>query len=187
MRICKFEIQNFKGIQKAAFEWDDIVVLIGENNAFKSTVLQALQWFLSGSQLKDEAYFCENLDDIDHAIEVTGHFCQLSDIEQQSGAVRGRMIADKWILKKKFWCERRDGEEPTWKEQYYSYCPDEAFTNWPANDNAWGSFPQEYQSLITQIDGRGARPNSQTREQLRELARQQKPELLAHGKPSCVP
>ena len=43
MRLCRFEIRNFKGIQEASFEWDDIVVLIGENNAGKSTVLQALR------------------------------------------------------------------------------------------------------------------------------------------------
>lgn len=57
MRLCKFTIQNFKSIQQASFEWEDLIVLIGENNCGKSTVLQALQLFLSGVQPKDEAVF----------------------------------------------------------------------------------------------------------------------------------
>jgi predicted ATP-dependent endonuclease of OLD family len=43
MRLQKFEIVNFKGIERCEFEWDDLIVLIGENNSGKSTVLQALQ------------------------------------------------------------------------------------------------------------------------------------------------
>lgn len=55
MRLYKFEIRNFKGIEYIYFDWKDFVVLIGTNNVGKSTVLQALERFLSGSQIKDEA------------------------------------------------------------------------------------------------------------------------------------
>jgi len=187
MRICKFEIRNFKGIQNGAFEWEDIAVLIGENNAGKSTALQALQCFLSGSQLKDQALFCENLNDPEHAIELTAHFRDLSEIEQQAGAVRGRMLGDKWILKKKFWCETGDGEEVTWKEQYLSYSSEETFVDWPQSDGSWANFPQAYQPFIDQLPGRGARPNAQTRDQLRELVRNQNPRLLARGEAAWIP
>ena len=187
MRICKFEIQNFKSIQNASFEWEDIVVLIGENNAGKSTVLQALQCFLGGSQLKDPEFFCDKLTDLDHAVELTAHFCELSEIEQQAGAVRGRMSGDTWVLKKKFWCEKENGEEATWKELYYSYSAEETFVNWPENEGAWANFPEEYQALISQLTGRGARPNNQSREQLKNLVREQTPALLGRGAPGWIP
>jgi putative ATP-dependent endonuclease of OLD family len=186
MRLCKFEINNFKGIRNASFDWEDLVVLIGENNAGKSTVLQAIQCYLGGSNLKDQAFFSEGLSDLDHAMELIGHFSHLSPVEQQAPAVRGRMLGDKWILKKKFWSEVEEEGERSWKEQYYSLSPGERFINWPAADNAWGNFPGEYEPLIDQIAGRGARPSGASREQLRELVRQQRPDLVGQGEPAWV-
>lgn len=185
MRICKFEIKNFKGIENASFEWDDIVVFIGENNSCKSTALQALQCFLGGTQLKDPSYFRDNLCDLEHAIELTAHFCQLSEIEHQAGAVRGRMTGDKWILKKKFWRESQENEI-VWREQYYSFSSQENFAEWPVNDNAWGNFPEIYQPLIAQLPERGPRPNNQSREQLRELVRQENPMLIVRSEPNWI-
>jgi hypothetical protein len=124
---------------------------------------------------------------VENAVELTGHFCALSEAEQQSPAVRGRMLGDKWILKKKFWSEVEDDNEAVWKEQYYSYSSNETFTNWPEPDTAWANFPEEYQPIINQIAGRGPRPNNQTREQLRDLVREHRPDLLGLGEPSWVP
>jgi len=190
MRLNKFEIRNFKGIENACFEWDDILVLIGENNVGKSTVLQALQWFLSGSQVKDEALFHDNVTDEEHAIELIGYFDQLTEDETQAQAVRGRMNGEQWIIKKRFWFEPGDtegNERSGWKEQYYSFSSEETFSNWPDPDSSWGSFPQEYQNLIEQIPNRSARPNSQTRDTLRQLVRQHKPELIGHTEPLWIP
>ena len=186
MRICKFEICNFKGIRYTSFEWDEIVVLIGENNCGKSTALQALQVFLSGSQLKDPAFFRENLCDIDHAIELTAHFCDLSEIEQQAGAVRGRMIGDKWILKKQFWCEKHGDNETSWKEQYFSYSQEEGIIGWPENDGSWANFSEQIQPIIQQMAGRAARPNTESRNNLRQLIREAYPQLLVLGDPTWV-
>jgi putative ATP-dependent endonuclease of the OLD family len=97
MRLYKFEIKNYKGIENASFEWDDFVALIGENNCGKSTTLQALQCFLGGSQLKDEKVFRNHTIDRENAVELIGHFNELTAIEQQSPAVRGRMHGDSWI------------------------------------------------------------------------------------------
>src|ERR1700680_1735918 len=144
MRLCKFEIHNFKGIQTASFNWEDIIILICENNAGKSSELQALQCFLGGSQIKDFALFCQNVSSVENALELSGNFCDLSEAEQQAPAVRGRMLGDKWILKKKFWSEVGDDNETVWKEQYYSYSTNEAFTDWPDPDNTWANFPEAY-------------------------------------------
>jgi putative ATP-dependent endonuclease of OLD family len=186
MRLAKFEIRNFKGIRFASFDWEDIVVLIGENNAGKSSVLQALEFYLSGSQLKDQAYFCNSLVDADNAMELIGHFRDLSVAEQHSQAVRGRMVSDTWTLKKKFWCEIAEDRTKTWKEQYFSFSAADDFAGWPAPDGAWANFPAEYQDLITQIPARPARPNNQTREQLRELVRRLRPDLVRTGSPDWV-
>jgi predicted ATPase len=187
MQLCKFEIHNFKGIQTSSFDWEDIVILIGENNVGKSTVLQALQCFLGGSQLKDIALFCQNVSNVENALELTDHFSHLSEAEQQAPAVRGRMLVGKWILKKKFWSEVEEDGEVVWKEQYYSYSANQTFTNWPEPDGTWANFPEEYQPLIDQIAGRGARPSNQAREQLRDLVRQQRPDLVGMGEPSWIP
>jgi putative ATP-dependent endonuclease of OLD family len=187
LRICKFEIHNFKGIQNASFDWEDIVILIGENNTGKSSVLQALQCFLSGSLVKDLALFSQNVSSEENALELVGHFCGLSDLEQQASAMRGRMLGNKWILKKKFWSEVGEDGETVWREQYYSYSPSESLIGWPEAEGAWANFPAEYQTLINQIVGRGARPNNQTREQLKELVRQHRPDLVRLEGPSWIP
>jgi putative ATP-dependent endonuclease of OLD family len=55
MKLARFEIHNFKGLRELVLDWDDILVLIGENNCGKSSVLQALEWFLSGKKLSDDS------------------------------------------------------------------------------------------------------------------------------------
>ena len=37
MRLRRFEIHNFKAIKYTSIEWDDLLVLIGENNCGKSS------------------------------------------------------------------------------------------------------------------------------------------------------
>lgn len=184
MHLAKFEIRNFKGIQDCSFQWHELVVLIGENNCGKSSVLQALQCFLSGTQIKDVAMFRDNVVDEGHAIELIGHFDRLTDEEREMQAVRGRMNGDVWTIRKKFWADDPEGE--AWKEQYYSYSSRETFQGWPEGDNSWAAFPPDYQVLIGQIPDRGNRPNQQTRERLRELVRQARPGLIQRTDPSWL-
>ena len=99
MRLKKFEIHNYKGIETAAFEWDDIAILIGENNAGKSTVLQALDQFLGGSLVRDEAWYHNNATAEESCIELIGWFDNLTQPESESTAVKGRMQDQEWILK----------------------------------------------------------------------------------------
>ena len=166
-----------------------MVVLIGENNAGKSTVLQALEWFLGGTTIKDAALFHDNLTDADHAIELTGYFDRLTAAEKENSAVRGRMNGEEWVIRKRYWAESQENEGRTvMKEQYYSFSPGEdMLAHWPESDNSWSNFPEEYQDLIARIENRGSRPNDQTRDSLRQLARQYKPELVIPGQPQWVP
>ena len=174
MKLARFEIHNFKGLHELALDWDDILVLIGENNCGKSSVLQALEWFLSGKKISDELLFCDRCCGEEHAIELIGHFIDLTNSEKSATAVRGRMYNDKWILKKRFW---RD-EVSKWQEQYYSYSEQEVFVGWPDNERSWRYWPDEYQPLIEEIPDKPTTPNTAAKETLRELVRQKRPDLV---------
>lgn len=174
MKLARFEIRNFKGLQELSLDWDDILVLIGENNCGKSSVLQALEWFLSGKKLSDELLFCDRCCDGEHKIELIGHFTELSDYEKAAVAVRGRMYNDGWILKKSFW----QNERGSWQEQYYSYSEQEEFANWPDKETSWSNWPAEYQPIIEEIPNRPSRPNDDARNELRALVCQKRPDLV---------
>ena len=63
MKLSKFQIKNFKNLGNANFGWNEIIFLIGENNCGKSSVLHALDWFLSGKQIKDKSLFRDGICD----------------------------------------------------------------------------------------------------------------------------
>lgn len=187
MKLYKFSINNFKGIISASFTWDDIIVLIGENNAGKSTVLQALELFLSGTQIKTESLFHDNKTDEEYAIEFIGVFIELTDQEKEAVAVKGRMFENQWHIKKKYWLEV-DGEgNATWKEQYYSYSASEVFIDWPESDRSWSNFGDEYQPLIDALSPKPNLPNKDAKESLKNIIRERRPDLIGQANPDWVP
>ncbi|MGO9213411.1 MAG: ATP-dependent nuclease [Syntrophales bacterium] len=150
MKLSRFEIRNFRNLTSISFEWDDFAVLIGENNTGKSSVLQALDWFLSGKQIKDKSFFRNEMCGDECAIEFIAHFTDLTDQEKESVAVRGRMHNDQWILKKRHWQEvGEEGEK--WKECYYSYHEQEEFQAWPEGSRSWKDWPGDYTEYIEQV------------------------------------
>ncbi|MFM0319991.1 AAA family ATPase [Paraburkholderia nemoris] len=187
MRLRRFEIRNFKCIEYACLEWDDMLVLIGENNVGKSSVLSAMSTFLSGSAIRELSLYRRHQAEEPHAIELIGHFDDLSDEERSQGAVRGRMNGDRWVLKKKYWYEAgNDGETGGWKEQLFSYSNTERFNDWPEADNTWAAFPAEYQAVIETLPNRGGRPTAALKDALRAAVREQKPELIRQDGPDWV-
>lgn len=188
MRMCRFEVRNYKCVEYASLEWDDLLVLIGENNAGKSTILSAVATFLSGSAIRDPSLFRRHQTDDANAIELIGHFDELSAEEQNQVAVRGRMIGDRWVLKKRYWfVAGEEGEAGGWKEQLFSFSRAERLAGWPDADTSWTAFPADYQPLIAALPNRGARPTNVTKEALRDAVRQQRPELVAFDEPDWVP
>lgn len=188
MRLCRFEIRNFKCIEYADLHWDDLLVIIGENNAGKSSVLSAIAAFLGGSSIKDPSLFRRHRTDAANAIELIGHFDNLTDEERSQIAVRSRMNGNCWVLKKRYWFERsEEGEAGGWKEQLFSFSSVERFQGWPEPDTTWAAFPIEYQPMIEAIPNRGNRSNAATREVLREAVRAQRPDLVVQDEPDWVP
>lgn len=188
MRLCRFEIRNFKCIEYACLEWEDLIVLIGENNAGKSSVLSAIAVFLSGSSIKDASLFRRHQTDDANAVELIGHFDSLTDEERNQMAVRGRMDGDRWVLKKRYWFEPgEEGEAGGWKEQLYSFSGLEQFVGWPDPDTTWAAFPAEYQPVIDSLPSKGVRPNAGSRDALKAAVREQRPDLVAVGAAGWVP
>jgi hypothetical protein len=157
-----------------------MVVLIGENNTGKSSILVALDWFLSGKQIRDRALFRNEVCDEQHAIELVGHFTDLTDQEKNSIAIRARMYNDQWILKKKFWLET-DEEGEKWKECYYSYHEVEEFQDWPDNQRSWSNWPDAYSRYIEEVKQEvgGARATADAIERLKEKVRHDAAHLVS--------
>lgn len=190
MHLRRFDIRNFKAIEFASLEWDQLLVFIGENNCGKSSILAALACFLSGSGIRDASLFRRHLTDQQHAIELTGYFDHVTEHEAQQQAVRGRMTNGEWVLKKRYWFEQSDGDDPDrggWKEQLFSFSSLESFTGWPEPDTAWSAFPADYQGLIEQLPSRPVRVSNAAREALKDLVRTHRPDLIGQRPPEWVP
>ena len=188
MRLRRFEIHNFKCIEYVSLEWEDLLVLIGENNAGKSSVLSAIAIFLSGGSIRDSTLFRRHQTDEGNAIELIGHFDSLTDEEKVQVAVRGRMDGDQWVLKKRYWFEpSEDGETGGWKEQLFSFSGLEQFAGWPDSDTTWAVFPADYQPIINALPNKGARPNVGSREALKAAVREQRPDLVSVGAAAWLP
>ena len=117
MRLCKFQIKNYKNLEDIEFSWDDIIILIGENNTGKSSVLEALGCFLSGKQISDTLLYRNEKTNEDNAIELIGTFDNLSATDLQQVAIQGRTFKDQWRLLKKYWI---DSEKNKAQSQYFS-------------------------------------------------------------------
>ncbi|MES2951414.1 MAG: AAA family ATPase [Pseudomonadota bacterium] len=91
MRLAGLLIKNYKriGDHECGIRIDEIVVLIGQNNAGKSTVLDAYETFASTGKALDESHF--NNSDISKPVEITGVFDQLTPEDEET-------IGKKWTL-----------------------------------------------------------------------------------------
>lgn len=110
MRIGKFSIKNFKAIapEETVFDLsENIMVLIGENNVGKSSVLQALNLFFSGQKTVPQEQFCNCRTELENAISITVEFVDLSKRDKEQPAVKPYISSDngeeKWILRKSYY------------------------------------------------------------------------------------
>lgn len=57
MKIAKLKIENFRSFKSEEIDFQDLVLLIGENNAGKSNILKALELFFSNTKTLNEEFF----------------------------------------------------------------------------------------------------------------------------------
>lgn len=108
MRIKSIKVENFKCLgEENNINWDDIIVLVGENNTGKSSVLQALNIFFSSDKTIELKLFknfekTEKGESID-PIKITVAFTDLTDEDKKQRGVHNRLNCDgDWILLKVF-------------------------------------------------------------------------------------
>lgn len=143
MRLAGLLIKNYKriGDHECRIRIDEIVVLIGQNNAGKSTVLDAYEAFASTGKALDESHF--NNGDVSKPVEITGVFDQLTPEDEETigkkwtlaDAHFGDCVKVRWIWKK-----------PNEKGQKQSYNP---ATN-QFEDGGVGGWDSLFQSRIPQ-------------------------------------
>ncbi|MFL9878091.1 AAA family ATPase [Herbaspirillum rhizosphaerae] len=78
MRLASLVVKNYRriGAMECRVRIDEIVVLVGPNNAGKSTILDAYEAFASGGKELDESHF--HNEDSTTPIEITGIFDSIS-------------------------------------------------------------------------------------------------------------
>ena len=111
MKINKFSIKNFKsvGADELSFDFsENIIVFIGENNVGKSSILQALDYFFSGTKTIPAKYFHNLKTDEQNAISIKVEFDALSGNDKEHQAIKpyissGGSGGEHWILKKLYY------------------------------------------------------------------------------------
>lgn len=110
MRIKKFSIKNFKSVGENELSFDfseNIIALIGENNVGKSSILQALDYFFSGTKTIPTKYFHNLKTDSENAISIEVKFDGLSDNDKEHQAIKTYISEENgdefWVLKKLYY------------------------------------------------------------------------------------
>lgn len=57
MKLKKVKIENYKGLKNTECTLSDFVCVVGENNAGKSSLLQAILLFINGTKLSEDKYY----------------------------------------------------------------------------------------------------------------------------------
>lgn len=110
MKIKKIIIKNFKCLGPESIKLDfsdDIIVLIGENNVGKSSVLKALDYYFSGTKTMPDDFFYNKLNDLTNAIVIEVEFNGLSSEDREHQAISPHFFKKDdeniWILKKTYY------------------------------------------------------------------------------------
>ena len=110
MRIKKFSVKNFKSIGETELSFDfseNIIMLIGENNVGKSSVIQALDYFFSGTKTIPTKYFHNRITNKDNSITVIVEFDGLSTKDKEHQAIKENISDsegdESWILMKRYY------------------------------------------------------------------------------------
>lgn len=137
MKTSKISIKNYKciGNEPLVFDFcENILVLIGENNVGKSSVLDAVEFFFSGGKTIKPDMFHNRLTDENNAIEIEIEFDSLSSEDKVHQAVTPYLYLDneieKWVIKKKYFYK----DEKSCAE-YYAKQGD----IWKKNPSGWNS------------------------------------------------
>lgn len=118
MKIRSVAIKNFKvfGVNPVTFDLsENIVTLVGGNNCGKTSVLESLNYFFSGTKTIPQEYFHNGLIDQSHAIEIIVTFEALTEDDKSHQAIAPYIsnegsANETWVLKKQYYYESGKGK-----------------------------------------------------------------------------
>lgn len=115
MKVNSIYIKNFKSIGDEGVKIDlseDIVVLIGENNVGKSSIIQAIDYYFSGIKTIPQKSFHNLKYDKNNAIYVEVRFDNLSEEDKEHQAIKNYISnendSEYWILRKIYYYSEDD-------------------------------------------------------------------------------
>lgn len=99
MRLVSFKAQNYRSLKNFELELEKFLVIVGENNSGKSTILRALELFLSSNVkgISDESFYNY---DVTSPIILTACFDSLSKKEDEE--LKQWLVDGKLIVKKEY-------------------------------------------------------------------------------------
>jgi putative ATP-dependent endonuclease of OLD family len=111
LKIKKVKIQNFKSIKEAEFDFQDLTILLGENNSGKTNIMKALQIFLETTirDVNDEHFFGKDLTKENNEIKITLTFDRFSPEEIADPRIGKYVIDGKLTVMKTIYFDPEKG------------------------------------------------------------------------------
>jgi putative ATP-dependent endonuclease of the OLD family len=143
MRLITVEVENFRCLETASVELDDLTMLVGANGSGKSTLLRALDWFFEGYELGvDDVY--RHQEEVE--VRVTCTFGEFTAADRD--ALERYAIGDTTVISRSF--SVAEGEKSKLTGQAYTFPPfDEVRANQGAlpQRNAFNAFVNAHPEL----------------------------------------
>ncbi len=175
MKIASFSIKNFKSVGADGLDFDfseNFIALIGENNVGKSSIMQALDYFFSGTKTIPTKYFHNLKTEQQNAISIEVRFEDLSESDKEHQAIKTYTSSDGddneyWLLRKLYYYSEDgkakcdyiaviNGEEKKNPSGLTQNC-DDLFTN----EKMQKIFVPAVQEIAEVVDGKKKTPFSQ--------------------------
>lgn len=118
MKLSHLQVSNYRGLRDISIPLSSFVCITGENNSGKSSVLQSLSLFLSGSTLKSSDYF-EPANEVIIAVTLSDVTAKDLDLlaEEHRGRIAGLVVDGRLTLVRTY---RMDGKSDL---GYYGLVP----------------------------------------------------------------
>ncbi|MHB1488412.1 MAG: AAA family ATPase [Acidimicrobiales bacterium] len=96
MRLTKIRVQNYKSfIDSGEIRLEQVQALVGENNAGKSNLLRAIEWFLSAGT---GGVAAEDVPHKENPMSVEAEFSDLT--QQERKQLRRYLLGEKLVIRK---------------------------------------------------------------------------------------
>lgn len=177
MRLARFSIKNYKGIDSISIIMPtrdesrpgsgDFLSIVGQNNASKSSILEALDLALSGERAVHADEFHNH--NFDNPIEIELEFNALSPADRRLRAVSSHIFNDSYVIKK-IWRKPGGRPERLVKEPTYEYdeFPTGSSRQDYLNHERWRDAVKIYEAN----HGSEFKPNKKPLDEIRRIARE---------------